>query len=92
MLLNVGGREQLVVFAGNAALGLAPKNGTVLWRYPYVTDYNCNTASPLAVNGKVLLSSGENHGSVLLSLTPKDGGFAATPVWESLGADSTMRK
>lgn len=86
-LLEVGGRKQIVAAAGNAVLGLDPANGTVLWRYPWVTDFNCNTANPVAVDGKVLVSSGENHGSVLLDVSGK------TPkvVWSTLGPKAVLR-
>ena len=66
-LLDVGGRRQVVVFTGSSAIGLTPETGSLLWRYPYETDYDCNIAVPLAVDGKVFISTGENHGSVLLA-------------------------
>jgi outer membrane protein assembly factor BamB len=90
-VLNVGGREQLVAFTGNSALGVVPSTGAVLWRYPYVTNYECNIATPLAHNGRVFLSSGENHGSVLLELMPRGDVFDLRPVWESQGPASVMR-
>jgi hypothetical protein len=90
-VLSAGGREQLVAFTGNSAVGVAPDSGAVLWRYPYVTNYECNIATPLAYEGRIFLSSGENHGSVLLALTPRGEGFDLRPVWESLGASSVMR-
>jgi outer membrane protein assembly factor BamB len=90
-LLEVGGKPQIVAFAGKAALGVSPTDGAELWRYPFVTDYNCNTASPIAVGGDVFLSAGENHGSVLLAVKAKGNGFDVEPAWESLGRDSVMR-
>ncbi|MDA1050390.1 MAG: PQQ-binding-like beta-propeller repeat protein [Planctomycetota bacterium] len=90
-LLTVGGREQIVVHAGSAVLGLEPKTGTVLWRYPYVTDYSCNIATPIAVDGKVFVSSGENHGCVLLDLKPSGNLFAVSEVWSSHGPQSVLR-
>ncbi len=42
--------------------------GQRLWFYPYKTDYDCNIATPLLIDGKVFVSAGENHGSTLLSL------------------------
>jgi outer membrane protein assembly factor BamB len=51
-LLKVGGREQIVVFTGASAIGLTPGTGELLWRYPYETDFNCNIATPLAVDGR----------------------------------------
>lgn len=90
-LLNVGGREQLVVVHGAGGLGVNPKTGAELWTFPYTTDFNCNIATPLAVDGGVFLSAGENHGSVLLSLKTKGEKFEPVPVWESHGPASVMR-
>jgi outer membrane protein assembly factor BamB len=90
-LLNVGGKSQLVVVTGSSALGLAPESGNILWRYPYKTDYDCNIAMPLAVEGHVLISSGENHGSVLLKLVPQGDKFTIEEVWQSQGTSSVLR-
>ena len=46
---------------------------------------------PLAINGDVFISSGENHGSVLLGLKPKGDAFDVSEVWTSQGAKSTLR-
>lgn len=86
-LLNVGGEAQIVAFSGGSALGIAPKTGALLWRFPYETDFACNIATPLATSGGVFISSGENHGSVLL----KPGKGEAVAVWESLGPKSVLR-
>jgi outer membrane protein assembly factor BamB len=91
VLLEVGGRRQVVVFTGASAIGLVPESGAMLWRYPYETDYDCNIATPIAVDGKVFISSGENHGSVLLKLTPKGEKFAVEEVWSSQGTQSVLR-
>ena len=90
-LLEVGGRKQVVVFTGGSAIGLAPEKGTLLWRYPYATDFECNIATPLAHRGQVFLSSGENHGSVLLGLRMDGDKFVPREIWTSQGASSTLR-
>ena len=90
-LLNVAGQKQLVAFTGNSLLGLHPKTGAPLWRHPYLTKYRCNTATPLAVDGKVFISAGENHGSVLLRLQAVNGAFEISEAWQSQGARSVMR-
>jgi outer membrane protein assembly factor BamB len=90
-LLDVGGRRQVVVFTGSSAVGLTPETGSLLWRYPYETDYDCNIAVPLAVDGKVFISTGENHGSVLLALKPQGDKFAVEEVWQSQGPQSVLR-
>ena len=63
------------LLCASSILGLAPTSGAVLWQYPFVTDFNCNIATPLAVKEQVFVSSGENHGSVLLALKPNQGTF-----------------
>lgn len=90
-LMNVGGKEQIVAYSGSSVLGITPDTGTVLWRYPYETDFGCNTASPLAIKGQVFVSSGENHGSVLLSLKASGDKFNVSEVWESQGPKSVLR-
>lgn len=90
-LLNVGGRKQIVAFTGNSALGVDPAKGSVLWRYPFKTNFDCNITTPLEIKGNVFLSSGEDHGSVLLNLKPKADTFEISEVWSSLGNKSVLR-
>ncbi len=91
VLLKLQGQEQVVAYTGASAVGLSPITGKLLWRFPFETDYSCNIAAPLAVGDQVFISSGENHGSVLLSLTKQGELFTASPKWESLGTKSVMR-
>ncbi|HSG72494.1 MAG TPA: PQQ-binding-like beta-propeller repeat protein [Planctomycetaceae bacterium] len=88
-LLNVNGSDQLVAYTGSSALGIQPEEGKVLWRFPYVTDYDCNIATPLAHKGQVFISSGENHGSALLKISASDN--TPTEVWGSHGPRSVLR-
>jgi outer membrane protein assembly factor BamB len=90
-LLNVGGRSQIVSFTSDSAIGVVPESGALRWRYPFKTNYECNIATPIAINGQVFLSAGENHGSVLLKLTPESEKFKLDTVWESLGTTSVLR-
>jgi len=90
-LLEAGGKKQIVAYTGSAILGVEPEDGKRLWRYEYETDFGCNIATPLAVEGNVFCSSGENHGSVLLSLKPNGTTFTAKSVWESQGPSSVLR-
>jgi outer membrane protein assembly factor BamB len=90
-LLEVGGKQQIVAYTGSAILGIEPEDGKQLWRYEYETEFGCNTATPISVDGRVFCSSGENHGSVLVGLQPEGTTFAAKPAWESQGASSVLR-
>lgn len=90
-LLTVGGRRQIVAFTGKSAIGLEPKTGAQLWRYEFITDFDCNIATPIAVGDEVFISSGENHGCALLTLKPRGDVFQVTEVWKSFGPASVMR-
>ncbi len=90
-LLTIGGQRQIVAFTGKAAIGLEPATGKVLWRYSFTTDFNCNTATPIAVGDDVFISSGENHGCALLKLKKSSGGFDVSEAWTSFGVKSVMR-
>ena len=91
VILKVADRELIAVFHGEGGLGLDPANGAELWSYPYLTDFNCNIAAPVAVDGGVFLSAGENHGSVLLALKPHGNKFDVSEVWSSQGPKSVLR-
>lgn len=90
-LLDVGGAEQIVSVTGAEVVGLRPGTGAVLWRFPFETDFGCNTATPIAVDGGVFVSAGENHGSVLIDLERDGERFVPRARWESLGPKSVLR-
>jgi outer membrane protein assembly factor BamB len=90
-LLNVAGKLQVVVFTGSSVLGVSPDSGNVLWRHEYETDYDCNIATPISVGDNVFVSSGENHGSVMLKLKSAGGKFTVEEAWSSQGTQSVLR-
>lgn len=89
--LTLGGSKQIVAFTGASVSGIDLQSGTQLWRYPYSTDYDCNIATPIEVNGHVLISAGENHGSTMLKIGSKEENFSVDKVWASTGGGSVMR-
>jgi outer membrane protein assembly factor BamB len=90
-LLSIGGQKQLVVYSGASILGMRPETGAVLWRHPYETNFDCNVVTPLAVKDRIFVSSGENHGSVMLGLVPKGDKFDVLEIWKSQGTKSVLR-
>jgi outer membrane protein assembly factor BamB len=91
VLMDIAGAAQVVSFTGTAVMGIDPKNGKNLWSYPFETDYGCNTASPVWIDGGVFISSGENHGSVLLDVKKENGTYIVSERWKSLDSKSVMR-
>ena len=90
VLLTLNDKPQVVSLTASGAFGIDAQKGVVLWDFPFPTEYDCNTACPVQVAGdSVLISAGENHGSVILQIAAD--GQSAKEVWSSLGKDSQLR-
>lgn len=92
VLMKLAGANQVVSLTASGAIGIDPKNGTPLWSFDFPTEYDCNTANPVQLSvDELLLSAGENHGSVILKIEPDGKTFRAEEVWSSFGKDSQLR-
>jgi outer membrane protein assembly factor BamB len=60
---------QVIFFTGAAAVGVAPNDGHLLWRYPWTTRYNLNIATPIYADGKVFISSNYGTGGAVFHLS-----------------------
>jgi outer membrane protein assembly factor BamB len=74
MAYDAAGARKVVVFTGEAAIGLDMKTGALQWRYPRVANGTANIATPIIHNGHAFLSSDYGTGGALLKLTPAPGG------------------
>jgi outer membrane protein assembly factor BamB len=91
LLAKIGDKSEVVAFSGASVIGVDPTSGKQLWRYPYETDYFCNTANPVVADSRVVISAGENHGSVLLDVGAQGEEQNPREVWSSQGAASVLR-
>jgi outer membrane protein assembly factor BamB len=92
VLMTLAGKEQIVTLTADAAFGVEATDGKVLWKFPFPTEYDCNTACPVQLGeSEVLISAGENHGSAVLQISGKEPKFSAEEVWSSYGKDSQLR-
>jgi outer membrane protein assembly factor BamB len=92
VMMSLKGETQIVSLTGAGAMGIEPESGKELWSFPYPTEYDCNTASPVRLDDQhVLISAGENHGSVILEVKTDKNGSKAEEIWSSLGKDSQLR-
>ena len=92
VLMSTNGETQIVSLTGSRANSIEPGTGKELWSFPFPTEYDCNTASPVRLDDQhVLISAGENHGSVILAVKADKHGATAEEVWSSLGKDSQLR-
>ncbi len=91
MFLDSNAGKSIATFSGKSLFGVEPGSGKMIWKYDFPTEYNCNTASPINIGKKILISSGENHGSALLSIDKTDGRWQVTEIWKSFGRNSVLR-
>ncbi len=78
---EVAGTGQLIFFTGAGAIGVAPENGKLLWRYPWKTQFGLNIATPIVTDGKVFVSSNYGTGAAMFHLTDKP---EPETVWKAL--------
>jgi outer membrane protein assembly factor BamB len=54
---------------GKAVVGVAPRDGKLLWRYPWSTRFDPNIATPVYADGKVFISSNYGTGGAVFRIT-----------------------
>lgn len=92
VLMSLNGEIQIVSLTATEVLGIEPGTGRELWSFPFPTNYDCNTASPVRLDDRqLLISAGENHGTTILEVEMDKGQAVAQEVWSSLGKDSHLR-
>jgi outer membrane protein assembly factor BamB len=84
MLVTLAGRRQILVVSARRAMGLTVENGTLLWDYPWVTEYGINSAQPMILGGnRFFISAGYGHGSAVVEIVSNGEQFSAKTVWEN---------
>ena len=85
-LIDVNGSPQIVLLAGAGATGVSPKDGSVLWRYPWSgTPMVQPTMLP---GGDILVTTADMMGGLgikRLSVTRDAGGWKVEERWTSNG-------
>ncbi|MCH7725734.1 MAG: PQQ-binding-like beta-propeller repeat protein [Planctomycetes bacterium] len=72
--MTTAGVRQILFFTGEALVSVAPENGRLYWRYPWLTMMDCNVATPICAGDHVFISSGYGHGCALLKIASKGSG------------------
>ncbi|HEX3248921.1 MAG TPA: PQQ-binding-like beta-propeller repeat protein [Pyrinomonadaceae bacterium] len=84
MLVELGGRRQIVVVSASRVVGLTPENGTLLWEYPWDTDNGINVSQPIMVDrNRFFISSGYGKGAALVEIKGSGNSFTASTIWEN---------
>ena len=76
MLVELGGRRQIIVVSSSRVMGLAPEDGALLWSYTWDTDMGINVSQPIVVDqNRFFISSGYGKGAALVEVTGSGNSF-----------------
>ena len=79
IMADVQGTPQLIIFSGEAVIGMDPATGRTIWQQPWKTDYYVNATTPIYRDGLLYVSSEYGKGGMLFRLNPT----GAEPVWDA---------
>ena len=84
MLVELGGKRQIVIVSSLRVVGLTPENGSLLWSYPWGTQMGINVSQPIVVDkNRFFISSGYDKGAALVELKPNGNTFTPSTIWEN---------
>jgi len=86
MMLEAGGKRQLILLHAEAANSLDPATGEVFWSVPFQSRAGLSVATPRAL-GEWLFFTSFYNGSLMLRLDPARP--AAAPVWKTQQVSET---
>jgi outer membrane protein assembly factor BamB len=69
IIMNLGGRDQVVTFTDTEVIGVDPQNGSLVWHYPSVNEWKQNISMPVQVGDDLLFVSSFHAGTRCLRVT-----------------------
>ena len=82
VLVDVGGRKEVIVFTYGEIAGLNPRTGALDWMRPHPADQGVNVATPLwGADNLLFVSSAYNGGSRVLRLKLTGDSIEPEEVW-----------
>lgn len=76
-------KPTLLVFAGDAMLGMSPDDGAPWWEFPFRNSYDINAAQPIFVDGEhLLISASYGMGAALLQVLADGDSLSVQPAWK----------
>jgi outer membrane protein assembly factor BamB len=84
MWVTLAGRPQLLIVSARRMMGLSGEDGSLLWDFPWITDYDVNVAQPILLGqDRVFISAGYGHGAAVVQVQRTSGGLAASALWQN---------
>src|SRR5262249_19542794 len=83
VMAECAGIRQVIFFTERGLVALTPNDGKLLWRYPWVTEFGANIATPIVWGDYVFLSSGYGKGCALLKIEKNGSALEPTRVYKN---------
>lgn len=84
MLVTLAGTPQIVAFTATRLVGLTPGDGTLLWEFPWTTQYGVNASQPVVAGpDRLFVSTGYGTGAAMISLARDGDRWTASEVWRT---------
>jgi len=84
VLATLDGRPQVLTMTATRAVGLSLADGSLLWEFPWVTQYGVNAVEPIVVGpNRVFIASGYGKGSAVLQVVAQGDRLQASAVWSN---------
>lgn len=82
VVATIAGERQIIAVSCDRVMGLTVADGKLLWDFPWHTQPETNATEPVFIDDhRFFLSSGYDHGGVLLDISRNGDAFTAKPVW-----------
>jgi outer membrane protein assembly factor BamB len=82
VMATFGTVRQLITQSRSQVVGLAPADGTLLWRIPFTTAYDQNIVTPV-IAGDLLIYSGIEQPLTAVRIAQTAGKWTVQPVWRN---------
>lgn len=81
MVVDIGGKKQVVVFTSRRAVGLDLNDGKLLWEYERPSNDVANIATPVVRGNRVFISSDYGVGGGLVEIKAAGNGLKAEEIY-----------
>lgn len=80
---EIASQRQVVFLTGTGLVAVTPEHGTVLWRFPWKTDYDANVGTPVIAGDQVFIATGYGKGCALVKVDKTGQGLTAKLVYKN---------
>lgn len=84
VLADCGGQRQVIFFTETGLVAVTPDQGTLLWRFPWRTDYGANVATPIVAGDYIFISTGYGKGCALVKIDKTGETWTARLIYKNL--------